>query len=75
MAKDNNGVAVNVGDKIEIAAQGIIVRGIVVSADWYDSAGWYIEVDNANVDGGYSYWKQREDGGRITKVNDVKIEI
>jgi hypothetical protein len=36
--------------------------------------GWYIELKNANVTGGYSYWKQGYDGGRILSINGKKVD-
>lgn len=56
------------GDQITIDAQGIVVRGIVYSAQHYPDDGWYIEIEQANVPGGFSYWKQKQDGGRIVDV-------
>ncbi len=65
---------INKDDQVEIAAQGIIVRGTVLTAQWYgERDGWYIEMDHANVPGGYSYWKQGYDGGRINKVNGLTV--
>lgn len=61
------------GDRITIAAQGIKVTGTVLNADWYDPEGWYIEMNEANVPGGYSYWKQRYDGGKIVAINGKDI--
>lgn len=67
-------IEVNKGDSIEVKAQGITVKGEVRSADYYDDAGWYIEIINANVPGGYSYWKQRDDGGYIAKLNGKELK-
>ena len=53
------------GDKVTIQVQGIEVTGEVYSANHYGKDGWYIELTNANVSGGYSYWKQGQDGGDI----------
>jgi hypothetical protein len=64
---------VNKGDVVTIDAQGLLVTGTVYSADWWESGGWYIELTNANVPGGYSYWKQRYDGGDLVIVNGVKV--
>jgi len=65
---------VNKGDTVVIAAQGIRVRGEVMSAEYNGPrSGWYIELINANVPGGYSYWKQRYDGGKLVSVNDKVI--
>lgn len=54
------------GDTVTVNAQGIRVTGTVHSADNYGDTGWYIELTGADVPGGYSYWKQRDDGGFIT---------
>lgn len=63
------------GDVVTIAAQGIKVTGEVLSADyWGEKDGWYIELTKANVPGGYSYWKQRYDGGKIVSINGKKVE-
>lgn len=63
------------GDVVEIHAQGISVIGQVYSADYWKEGGWYIEVVNANVPGGYSYWKQRYDGGFLVKVTSVEGDL
>jgi hypothetical protein len=72
MAKSKDGLEVNKGDKIKIRAQGINVSGTVVSVDYYGEDGWQIELTDANVPGGYSSWKQREDGGDIIEVSKKK---
>jgi hypothetical protein len=62
------------GDVVVIKAQGITVKGEVLSADyWGDKDGWYIELTKANVPGGYSYWKQRFDGGKLVEVNGKEV--
>lgn len=61
------------GDLIKIKAQGITVIGEVYSAEYYDPEGYYIEVTRANVPGGFSYWKQRYDGGKIVSINGKNI--
>jgi len=62
------------GDIIAIKAKGITVRGTILSACYYGPEdGWYIELINANVPGGYSYWKQGLDGGKIVEVNGRHI--
>lgn len=53
------------GDPITISAQGIVVKGIVAVAIYWQELGWDIEIEQANVPGGYSRWKQWQDGGRI----------
>ena len=66
MAKDNKGKVIIKGDKITIKAKGITVTGRVISVEWNGvEDGWYIELTEANVPGGYSYWKQGIDGGDI----------
>jgi len=60
------------GSIVTIQAQGIQVTGKVLSADnWGGKDGWYIEMTEANVPGGYSYWKQGQDGGTLVEVNGV----
>lgn len=63
------------GDMIEVEAQGIVVKGKVYDANWFNGAdgGYYIEIIDANVPGGYSYWKERQDGGKIVSINGKKI--
>ncbi len=70
----NGKVTVNVGDSITIEAKGIRVTGKVYSVDfWGGNDGWYIELVNANVPGGYSYWKQGFDGGSIVELNGKSL--
>jgi hypothetical protein len=68
-----NGLTISVNDNIVVAAQGLRIRGDVVSVNYYDEAGWYIEITNANVPGGYSYWKQRDDGGHVIEINGISV--
>jgi len=65
---------INKGDTVTIKAQGITVTGTVLSAEHYEDSGWYIEMNNTNVPGGYSYYKQRYDGGEVVSVISVKKE-
>jgi hypothetical protein len=70
------GITVTVGDEIEVENRiGYTVRGVVATVDFYDGGGWQIEIDKANVQGGYSSWKQRYDGGRITKLNGKVLDL
>lgn len=75
----NKEVNINKGDRVVIEAQGTIVSGRVISVNYYpqimdeDDYGWQIELSNASVFGGYSHWKQWQDGGFISEINDVKI--
>ncbi len=70
----NTELVINKGDTVVIKAQGIQVRGKVLSAAYYGGRdGWYIELIEANVPGGYSYWKQGLDGGSIIEVNGVVV--
>jgi len=64
----NNNWAISKGDTVTIKAQGMTVKGDVLSAEHYGKDGWYIELINANVPGGYSYYKQRYDGGNVVDV-------
>lgn len=64
----NGKVIVNVDDTITVKAQGHTLSGKVLSADWWgEKDGWYIEFTGSH---GYSYWKQRYDGGDIVKVEN-----
>lgn len=65
----HNGIIINKGDDITIKARGLTVTGKVHSVNWFEDAGWYIEIEEANVPGGYSYWKQHYDGGHVVSVN------
>lgn len=73
MAQAENGLEVNVGDSIQIATKTIVVRGVVATVDYWHGSGWDIEIDKANVSGGYSRWKQWQDGGKIVKINDQYV--
>lgn len=74
IAKDSQGVEVVKGDTVVVAARGIKVRGVVVEAYWWgEDYGWDLELDQANVPGGYSRWKQKDDGGRIVEVNGKEV--
>lgn len=66
-------ITVSRGDIITVRAQGIAVTGVVATVS-HCSDGWYIEIDEANVPGGWSYWKQPCDGGRITMLNGKVVE-
>lgn len=68
------GLTVEVGNSITISVQNIWVKGTVHSVEHYDDNGWYIELVDANVPGGYSYWKQIQDGGEIVEVNGTKVK-
>jgi hypothetical protein len=70
MAVDDHGRTINPGDHITVATHGITVQGTVISAHWFGAEdGWYIEMTAANVPGGYSYWKQRWDGGDVVAIH------
>jgi len=71
--KINNKWKINKGDDVTIKAQGITVKGDVLSAEYYEDGGWYIELINANVPGGYSYYKQKYDGGNVVNVQKMVI--
>lgn len=62
-------VTVKKGDRVTINAQGIRVTGTVVNVYHWGADGWDIETTDANVPGGYSRWKQNQDGGEIVQVN------
>jgi hypothetical protein len=65
-----NNRSIERGQSIVVSAMGRTVKGTVLSAsDYGRSDGWYIEIGECNVPGGYSYWKQGLDGGRIVSVD------
>lgn len=83
MEETYKGVTVKVGDQITIQALARTVTGKVVTVEHWDfdfdhhgniaGGGWYIQLTEANVQGGFSYWKQGWDGGRITHINGKEI--
>lgn len=60
------------GDSIKVTTRTLTVKGIVSTFHKYDE-GWDIEIDNANVSGGYCRWKQWQDGGYISELNGQKM--
>jgi len=50
-----------------------LVNGEVLSAEHNGKNGWYIELENANVPGGYSYYKQIYDGGDVVGVSKKMV--
>ena len=64
---------INKNDTVTIKAQGITVTGEVLSAEHNGKNGWYIELENANVPGGYSYYKQIYDGGDVVGVSKKMV--
>jgi len=79
MKRTYEGVTIKEGDVITIAAQGVKVKGTVLSVDHNGPRdGWYIELGDATSGGliwggGYCYWKQGSDGGRVVEVNGKEI--
>jgi hypothetical protein len=73
--KDQGHLQIKEGDLVEISSQGRVITGTVISAGFWGwtEGGWYIELENANVAGGYSYYKQEFDGGEVTKINGVSV--
>ena len=77
------GITVKVGDRITIQGPAATVTGKVVTVEHWNfdfdrhgnivGGGWYIQLTEANVQGGFSYWKQGMDGGRITHINGKEI--
>jgi hypothetical protein len=63
-------VQVKKGDSITIQAQGYTFTGTVISADFYNETGYYIEFSTPTS---YHYWKQRYDGGKIVALNGVNV--
>lgn len=56
------------GDSIKITTKTSTVKGTVNVFHKYDE-GWDIEIENANVSGGYCRWKQWQDGGYVSELN------
>ncbi len=68
------GVTINIGDEIIVAAQSIKVKGTVLTVDHYGAEdGWYIQMSPATVPGNFSYWKQGIDGGNVIAVNGKSV--
>jgi len=75
------GVTVHKGDRVTVEAQGRKVTGTVVHVEAYtppqgvnaNDDGWLIEMVDANVLGGHSYWKQYLDGGQVIEVNGESV--
>ena len=53
------------GDRVKIELQDYAVEGIVLSANWYDDGGYYVEMKDDKD--GYHYWKQIYEPGDIFK--------
>jgi hypothetical protein len=78
------GVTVKKGDRIKVQAPTITVTGTVVTVEHWDydmdrqgnivGGGWYIQMTDANVPGGFSYWKQGCDGGKIVEINGKEVK-
>jgi hypothetical protein len=67
----SNDIKIQKDDVVTIHALSRTVKGRVISAEYYgEQDGWYIELTDANVPGGYSYWKQGMDGGYIVTVDN-----
>lgn len=72
-------------DRIRIAVNNYTVEGEVISANFYDRDGWYVEI-NKDLSternrplhlsaSNYGYWKQGQDGGKIEKINSSQLII
>ena len=67
---------INKGDTVRITTPDAWVEGIVISASNYGSdeePNWYIELNgcagsNEFVSSGYTYWKQKQDGGTVELI-------
>ena len=58
-------------DTVSIKAYGCVISGKVISAEHNDVNGWYIELRTDY--GGYNYYKQLYDGGKVVQVNGVDV--
>ncbi len=70
----HEGFTISVGDRITVKAQGLKVTGTVVTVEHNGPDGWYIQMNEANVPGGFSYWKQGIDGGKIVEHNNKEVQ-
>lgn len=62
------------GDFVSITSQRLTVEGDVISAINYGCEGepdWYVELRGLNT-GRVHYWKQEQDGGTFTVINEVR---
>lgn len=60
-------------DVIEVVSSGLRVQCRVSTVDFYGEDGWQIEMMDVNAPYTYRSWKQRHDGGRITKINGKEV--
>lgn len=67
------------GDKIKVSKVkgNYWCIGTVISADnakmpWEENDNWYLEIDvmEGNIPKGYTYWKQKYDGGEVEILNE-----
>lgn len=65
---------VKVDDVIQVHAQGLIIVAKVATVDYYYEDGWQIEMEDIGGQHTYRSWKQRCDGGMLTRVNDIDIK-
>lgn len=64
---------VKINDIIEVKAAGLLIRARVRTVDFYNEDGWQIEMEDIAFPNTYRSWKQRHDGGRITKINGKEV--
>ena len=64
---------VKINDIIEVKACGLLIRARVCTVDFYNKDGWQIEMEDVAFPNTYRSWKQRHDGGRITKINGKDV--
>lgn len=64
---------VKIGDVIEVISSGLRITAKVATVDFYDEDGWQIEMEDVGGNHTYRSWKQRHDGGRITKINGKDV--
>lgn len=64
---------VKIGDVIEVVSSGLRITAKVATVDFYSEDGWQIEMEDVGGNHTYRSWKQRHDGGRITKINGKDV--
>jgi hypothetical protein len=66
--KINPSMTIDRGDIVEIELDVRRFKGEVLSANYLDGEGWYIEM---LIDGSYRYWSQKHDGGKLISIMEA----